>query len=529
MNYDKENALKLLSCLCQKPSLLSQKDKYDIKPKHFNPEDRDIFYCIAFFYNRGHLQIDPIEICDWFEKKDKKISYYLACWLKFGPETEEDNIDEEDSELEEKSLYSDMLGADLDNFDDYYNTHYSYLVIDELNNLNLKKLGVKVEKNGLVNIKEINPKEILTNYKRELVKIETGLLQTSDIKTTILSENIDSIIDALKIEPDVGLPFEDNIINLITRGARPGMFYIRSAATNVGKTRGALSDCCYLSFPMRIENGVWVNKGNNSKTLFIATEQQFEEIITMIVAYLTNINEEKLLYYNRITEQEELFIEQAKEVIKYFNNITFVQVPNPTIETLKAVIREQCLINHIDNVFFDYIHTSPAMFAEFKGAGLRSDELLGLLSNALKDLAVELNVFMMSSTQLNSEGDAGKHKLKGVESVRGSRAIIDKADIAFILSRISEEEKNIISQIDETINTVQDIYKVRRGQWNQLKVWSSFEYGTLRKAGKIITDTNLNPIPFTPYEYIPAPLSDQDQNFLERLNYANNIRTNQAI
>ena len=92
-------------------------------------------------------------------------------------------------------------------------------------------------------------------------------------------------------------------------------------------------------------------------------------------------------------------------------------MPNPTIELVKTLVRENVLMHDIEYVFYDYVHISPSLLAEFKGYGLRNDEVLLMFSTALKDLAVELNVFMMSSTQVNAKGDDNSDIRKGKRKI----------------------------------------------------------------------------------------------------------------
>ena len=66
------------------------------------------------------------------------------------------------------------------------------------------------------------------------------------------------------------------------------------------------------------------------------------------------------------------------------------------------------MLYDISYVFYDYIFVCPSLLAEFKGVNLRNDEILLMFSDALKQLAVELDVFVMSSTQVNANADNNK-------------------------------------------------------------------------------------------------------------------------
>lgn len=264
-------------------------------------------------------------------------------------------------------------------------------------------------------------------------------------------------------------------------------------------TRTAVMDACYLAYPIRYntENGKWIQCGNTQKVLFIITEQQKKEIQKMVLAYLTDINEDRFRYAN-FDKTEQRIIKQALEIMKqYEKNFIVIRMPEPTIELINAVVRDQCIVNEIDVVFYDYIFISPSLVNEFKGTALRNDELLLFMATALKNLAVELNVAVFTSTQVNAKADDNKD-IRNESSLAGSRAIINKADNGLIMSRPTNDEllilkDNFISMYG-TPNQVADVYKLRSGRWTQTRIWSYVDLGRLKKKDLFITNSLLEPL-----------------------------------
>lgn len=118
----------------------------------------------------------------------------------------------------------------------------------------------------------------------------------------------------------------------------------------------------------------------------------------MVLAYLSDINESKFKL-GRFSEEEKKILAQAKEIIKEFSsNFILVRIPNPTIELVKTKVREKVLLHDIGYVFYDYIFIGPALLNEFRGFGVRNDEVLLMMATALKDLAVELDICVFTST-----------------------------------------------------------------------------------------------------------------------------------
>lgn len=117
-----------------------------------------------------------------------------------------------------------------------------------------------------------------------------------------------------------------------------------------------------------------------------------------------------------------------------------------------------------------------------------------MFATALKDLAIELNIPVFTSTQVNSKADDNK-EIRNEAALAGGRATINKADNGAIMARPTKEELDIVGKIN-TIepNIVTDIFKVRSGAWTQVRIWSYFDMGTLRKEDLFITDSRLNPL-----------------------------------
>lgn len=472
----------------KKPSLLSEKDKYNLQPSDFESRfERYIFIAILNSYTNGAQSLSEIDIDNYLmEHKDQ----YLLFQQNNGISYLQDALDMSTPE----------------NFEYYYNRIKKFNCLKDL-----KKSGFDIsefyEENELnpkqfeINqrFETLKPKDIFDGLKRRIYKVEGEYVEGDASITTDISVGIDELLEKLKNSPDAGARFQGKYFNTVTRGARKGKYYIVSFSSGGGKTRLLLGEACYLAFPMRYswETMEWKITGNAEKTLFIATEQAKEEIQTMVVAYLTGINEDVILY-GHFTKEQQTIIDQAKEVIKkYKNNLMIVQIPMPSVEIVKSVVRQNCIVNDTKNVFFDYIFSNPALLNEFRDLRIREDVALLMLSTALKDLAVEQDVFMMSATQLNSSQDTNEKGIKNQNSIRGSKSIVDKADIAMIGGLVPDDQRDQIAPYVAKYGMptqVYDVYKVRRGKWTNLKIWSNVDLGTCRRSDVFVTDSNIKEI-----------------------------------
>lgn len=469
--------------------ILNDSENYNLLQSDFTtPLEKYIFTAIFNLHQDGAEKVSIVDI-------DNYLSNHVTAYTVF----EKENGIEYLQDAEELSQ--------LENFKYYYNRIKKFSLLRDL-----KGMGYNISKFYCED--ELNPAYFKTNETFDLLSINDiikSLQQNvSDIEsnyskgkieTQKVSNGIQQLISTLAVTPEVGANFQGKIYNTVTRGARKGKYFINSAASGTGKTRTLVGDACHIAYPIRYDSysRKWIQDGDCEKILYIATEQDLSEIQTMILSYLTNINEEKILYSN-YTESERNLIDQALFVIKeYEDNFLVVLMPDPTSSQLKAVVRQNYLKNNIQNLFYDYIFSGPALLTEFRDIKIREDVALRILSTTLKELAVELQIFVATATQITEPQEATKKGgIKNQQYIRGSKSIVDKADIGSITSSISADEFELLEPLIQfygTIpNQVVDIYKVRRGKYNNIRIWVSMDLGTCRKEDLFVTDGSYNEI-----------------------------------
>lgn len=119
-----------------------------------------------------------------------------------------------------------------------------------------------------------------------------------------------------------------------------------------------------------------------------------------------------------------------------------------------------------------------------------------MFATALKDLAVELNVAMFTSTQVNASADDNKN-IRNEASLAGGRSTINKADNGAIMARPSPEELETLQPLIDKFgspNCVTDVFKCRSGEWTQVRIWSQVDLGRMKKRDLFVTDARLDAI-----------------------------------
>lgn len=511
---DKNSILQIFGALMKHPQYLSETDKYKLSLDDFYYKfDKYVFAAIENLYRNGAQRIQPIDVENYLQsnaaaavifKQNNGIEYLQdADYL-----SEEKNFDFYYQRLKKVNLLNSLQKQGID---------ISEFYIEDLTKPNAMEVNRQFE--------ELSIDDILESLKKKLLGIEHEFIQNEVTQTQSAYLNIEQIIEDAAAGADIGVPVQGEILNEILAGARLGTMIIRSAGSGTGKTRQAVGDACLIAYPFRYEESEdeWVQIGTGKKVLFIATEQTFPEIQKMILAYLTGFNESKFRYGN-FTPKEERIIRQALWVMKeYEDNFFIVQMPNPRIDLVKNLVREQVLLHDIEYVFYDYIFICPSLLSEFKGVALRNDEILLMFSTALKELAVELNVCMFTSTQVNANADSNA-TIRNESSIAGSRAVINKADIGMVMARPTKEEIDFFVNNGQPIpNIVTDIYKVRSGEWTQVRIWSYADLGNLRKIDLFLTNSRLEMIEGYErrYNYV---IDWEDNDFQDKLKEVNELK-----
>ena len=313
--------------------------------------------------------------------------------------------------------------------------------------------------------------------------------------------------ERLKKSPQFGLPLYGDYINTVTRGARLGKFFLRSAATGVGKSRTMIADACHLGCTHMYDfiTDSWISIGKATPVLYIATEQDLEECQTMCWAFLSGVNEEHILQNTYLPGEEER-VDKAIEILSK-SKIYFECIPDFSLQDIENTVKRHIKENQVFYIFFDYIHSSMKILEEITrrsgGIKLREDNILFMLSTKLKDICVQHGAFILSSTQLNA--DYKESETPDQNLLRGAKSIADRIDWGSILLDVTQTDieklKPILAKSGmETPNVKMSIYKNRQGRWRAIYLFMKADKGTCRFNPIFATDYNYKYIEMENYK-----------------------------
>ena len=484
---DKSVIQQVIGSLMQKPQLLSEVDKYNLSIADFSTRfEKYIFSAIMNLYCKGVVSIQPIDVANYLESdtvgkkifEQNKGIEYLQDVIDFS---NWENFTYYYEKLKKLNLIRDLKKQGFDT---------SAFYCEDLTDPKAEEINARFE--------ELSVTDICNGVKRKLLQLESNYARSTELEEENAATGIRDFIENMNDNIEIGAPLQGRMYSKIFSGAQKQALTIRSGCSGLGKTRQAVGDACYLAYPIRYNshNREWEQIGSCEKVLFIMTEQTMPQIRKMILAYLSDINESRFKLGNFTNEENKILGQAADIMEKYADNLVLVKMPNPNIELVKTIVRENCLTKDIGYVFYDYVFIGPALLEQFRGFSLRNDEILLMFTTALKDLAVELNVAMFTSTQVNASADDNKN-IRNEASLAGGRATINKADNGAIMARPTPEELETLEPITNTYgipNCVTDIFKCRSGEWTQVRVWSQVDLGRLKKKDLFVTDARLEPI-----------------------------------
>ena len=375
-------------------------------------------------------------------------------------------------------MYHEKCGMDLSNIYD----------IDNI--LNVKKKQAQedwLDNTPLEDIADIIDQKIMD--------IRLTYVDNANDSAEIAGDGALELLERLRDTPEMGYPLFSPLLTTITRGARLKKFYLRSAATGVGKTRAMIADACSIACDeiFDLEQNRWVKNGTKEPTIFISTEQEKDEIQTMMIAFLSGVDEEHLLT-GMYEQQEWERVVYAAQLLK--NSPLYVQqLPDFSMQDIENTIKRGIRDYGVKYVFFDYIHTSMKILTEVTLKtgikGLREDNVLFMISIRLKDLCNQYQVFILTATQLNADYITAQQYDQNL--LRGAKAIADKIDAGMIMLEASQDDLKALDTLIkqnhfEAPAIKMSVYKNRRGRYKDVLLWCRAQRGICRIEPMFVTD-----------------------------------------
>lgn len=481
---DLSAVVQVIGCVFNKPEILDDTDKYVIHEDDFIDDFHKIVFGSIYNIHAANSQVTLSAVIDYLANRPR----YNAIFTQYkGVEylteaSKQANLDTFNYYYQRLKKFS-LLRA----YDDFgLDVSFLYDINNVLDTKKRQKQEDWLDSASLIDITLAIDKQI-DEIKSKYVEDDLGLGYQA-------GEGIVELIEDLEAHPEVGIPLYGPLINTVTRGARLRKFYLRSAATGLGKTRSMIADACnFACNKIWHDQFGWIKNGTKEPTLFIATEQDKGEVQTMMLAFLSNVNEEHILN-GQYWEGERDRVLEAARIIKD-SPIWIEELPDFSLQDVENKIKKNIREHDVKYICFDYLQTSLKILEEIShksgGVKLREDNILFMLSARLKDIANKYGVFVMSATQLNASYQDSETPDQNL--LRGAKSIADRADVGMILLNTTEEDlvklEPILSNNPNLLkpNVKLSIYKNRRGSYKGCYLWAYADLGTCRITPQFCT------------------------------------------
>ena len=481
--------MQVIGAVYNNPSLLDN-EKYNFNTEDFTEEfHKIIFGSIYNLHQLGATEINVNTISDYLETRPTKLATFkvnngVEYLHKLSENTQVAAFEYYYNRMKKMTLfrmYTEKVGMDLSwlyNPDNIFDAKKKQAQEDWLDNTSIEKIADLID--------------------GKIQQIRMKYVENADTVFQQAGEGVEELISRLMEFPEIGYPMYGKIINTITRGARLGKLYLRSASTGVGKTRAMIADCCFIGCDELYdpEQGQWIDNGTKEPCVFITTEQQIDEIQTMMLAFVSNVNERNILnneYYGDELDR----VRKAAQILK--NSPIYVKrLPDFTLQDIENTIKFSVREWGARYIFHDYVHTSMKILSEVSGKsrveGLKEYNILFMIAVRLKDLCVENGVFIETATQLNSEYRSAQ--VYDQNLLRGAKSIADKIDLGAIMLEVSSDDREALSDVINRNGLPMpdikiSIYKNRRGEYKDILLWCVSNRGCCK----------IDPVFVTNYQY----------------------------
>lgn len=384
--------------------------------------------------------------------------------------------------------------------------HYVENGIDVSELYDYQSVDLKVRTDSMKKIEKMSVQDIMEHFSIKMMNIRDEFRVGEDTESFMAGDDLDTLLEDLNTEPEFGNPFRNGLYNKIFRGKRKSKFMLRSAGTGTGKTRQALADMCNASCDeiYDIDRGCWVSNGPAIPTLYISTEIDKREVQTILIAFISGVDEEIIKdggYGPKVLER----LQKAIQILKR-SPLHCEYISDFSIADIEEIIERYIIEHNIQECAFDYIQMTPKLSRTMTrafGSNLREDQILVQFSAALKTLAKKYDIFMSSSTQLNRS--AKETENRDTQALRGGSATADKVDHGILTFKVTAKDHDNLKHILERgfhkkPNYSHWIYKNRGGTHANVIIWTFMNLGTMREEPLFVTDTDYNFIDIEPID-----------------------------
>ena len=321
-----------------------------------------------------------------------------------------------------------------------YLEDYISLVKDKLLRRKLIELGYKIINSAYIT--NLSLENIISNIENKLLNLETEI---NNRKFLTSAELLNSLFLELKekaLNPSfVGFSSGFYDLDLLTQGFHKSDLIIIAGRPSMGKTA------------LGLNLALNVIKESKLPVLFFSLEMSKEQIMYRLLSIESNIDQAKLKN-GQLYEDDWV---KLNKVIKTLSKVPFFidDTPNLSIQDIQSKIH-QTIFEHtqISLVIIDYLQ----LMQNSKTKPDNRAQELSMITRALKNLARQFNIPIISLSQLNRSVETRLDKKPILSDLRESGSIEQDADLVLMLSKNNNNNNNLNNNFNQNQSNVQDYY-----------------------------------------------------------------------
>lgn len=284
--------------------------------------------------------------------------------------------------------------------------------------------AARIQKDVLEDEEEDGPSsEIIARAEARLMRVSMETTKSEDAVNIAsgLRDAVNAFVESPV--PVRGLPTGIDLLDKAINGLSPGSLTVVAARAKVGKSTLLMNIAAHHAFDLGMP------------VLYVDTEMPTRDVQTRLLAHLASVPERAIINGTFITnpdfcsrvEAAVCKIEQGQFFHRYY--------PGYSMEGLRSLVKKYHTRERIGSFFFDYIKVP-----EVDGSSVKEHQLLGNVTAALKDVAGQLDIPVISAAQLKRSESGGDKSYHHDSDVADSDKILRYCNTLMALGRKTKKE-----------------------------------------------------------------------------------------
>jgi len=295
----------------------------------------------------------------------------------------------------------------------------------------LEDINELAEQNRTLTGETLTGETIVEHAQERFLQIAVESNHESD--AVDVADGIDELLEEVRLNPTKvrGLPTGFTLLDEAINGLEPGTLTVLGARPKIGKSTILMNWAKHIAY----EQG--------HPALYIDTEMSTREQQFRLLSLLSGVPERDIKNGSYLQQEQDIDnVRHAKEIMGS-GSILHKYYPNFTAEGVAALVRKYHHQDKVGCLVFDYIKLPDADLQLI--GNVKEYQALGYLCVALKNLAGQLQIPVITAVQINREG-ANKGHVSSANFADSDRILRYANTLLGLAVKTKQEQKDLIEQ-----------------------------------------------------------------------------------